>query len=282
MTTFKLPEKKVFIKPNLANPGWVKNPKSPAFFKMEGTYDRLVCPQLRTGQLSNPLTNEEKEFLEKALLMDENQLSIHKKKDNFWHETFISLGRDTITLDLSDPMDYVKYKIALVNKFLVADNKENARKRRTKYYIEDLEDVQRETTAKANINKIAWSTYGKMENDSSQLRAFLIVFNESFGKATKKIAKDTKLGFLQKEVSDIIETRIKDFVEIVQHKDYNIRKLIAEGIQTGTLEKNGLKYVIADSKEKIGEDLSAAIETLSNPTNQDLKLLIEERIKIQK
>lgn len=281
MTNFELPQKKVYIKPNLANPGWVKNPKSPAFFKMEGTFDRLVCAQLRNGQLANVLTKEEKEFLEKALNMEENALSIHRKKDNFWHTQYVSLGRDTITLDLSQPMDYIKYKIALTNKFIVAQSQAEARSNKTKYYIEDPSDVQKEVNKKANLSKTAWSWYGKVENDPSKLRSFLVVFNESFGRATKKVAKDTQLAFLQKEISDLIDTRINDVVEIVSNPDYSVREMIGEGIQTGVLEKQGLKYYIAGSKEKLGDDLPSTIEFFKNPSNQETVLLIEERIKIQ-
>jgi hypothetical protein len=282
MSEFVLPTKKVYIKPNLSNPGWVKNPKSPAFFKMEGTFDRLVCPQLRSGQLTNVLTNDEKLYLEQAMHMDTNELSIHKKKDNFWHNQYISLGRDTVTLDLSTPLDYIKYKIAIANKYLVAESESQARARKTKYYIEDLDDVQRINKEKTNLAKTAWSSYGKMENNASKLRTFLIIFNESFGHATKKIAKDAQLGFLQKEVSDIIEKRIKDYVEIINNPDYDIREIISEGVQSEVLEKQGLKYFIAGSKEKIGDDLIATISFLKNPSNQETRLLIEERIKLQK
>lgn len=279
---FTLPDKKVSIKPNLRNPGWVKNPKSPAFFKMEGTFDRLVCAQLRNGQLANPLTDVEKKYLEQLMDMEENGLSIHKRKDNFWHTQYISLGRDTTVLDLSKPMDYIKYKIALTNKKIVAPNEEIARYNRTKYYIEDMEDVQKATKIKTNLNKTAWTAYGKIENNSKALRNFLIVFNESFANATKKISKDTKLAFLQKEVSDIIENRIKDFVEIITDENYDIRTLIAEGIQEGVLEKQGLKYFISGSKEKLGDDLISTINFFKNPSNQETKLLIEERIKVSK
>lgn len=281
--SFELPkDKKVSIKPNLRNPGWVKNPKSPAFFKMEGTFDRLVCAQLRSGQLANPLTTEEKTYLEQVLNMEPNELSIHKKKDNFWHTQYIALGRDTVVLDLSNPMDYIKYKIALTNKKIVAPNEEIARFNRTKYYVEDMEDVQKATKIKTNLNKTAWTAYGKMENDAKKLRTFLIIFNESFANATKKIAKDTKLAFLQKEVSDIVENRIKDFVEIVTDENYDVRALIAEGTQGGVLEKQGLKYYIAGSKEKLGDDLESTINFFKNPSNQETKLLIEERIKVVK
>lgn len=281
-SSFKLPNTKVYIKPNLGNPGWVKNPKSPAFFKMEGTFDKLVCAQLRNGQLAQVLTDEEKEYLEKALNMQDNDLSVHKKKDNFWHTKTIALGRDTVVLDLSDPMDYIKYKIALTNKFIVAKNEKEARANKTKYFIQDPNDVQKETNQKASLSKSAWSWYGKVENDASKLRSFMIVFNESFGRATKKLAKDTQLGFLQKEVSDLIESRITDVVEIVSNPDFDVRLLVAEGIQSDVLEKQGLKYFIAGSKEKLGDDLPSTIEFFKNPSNQETRLLIEERIKLKK
>jgi len=279
--TFQLPNKKVLVKPNLANPGWVKNHKSPAFFKMEGTYDRLMCTMLRNGQLANPLTKEEKELLERELFMEPNELSIHKKgNDNFWSNTTVALGRDTVTLDLSNPMDYIKYKILLTNKFLVGKNATDARMRKCKYYIEDPSDVQKEIADKTNYNKVAWTEYGKMENKKDALRNFLIVFNITYGNAVKKLDKDTDLVFLQKEVSNIIETRIKDFVNLVERKDYLTRVLIAEGVQSGVIAQKGLKYFVAESDQKLGDSLKETVDILENPANQELRLRIEENIKL--
>jgi len=277
-----LPNKKVRVKPNYKNSGWVKNPKHAAYFKLEGTFDKLMVPQLRNGQLANVLTDEEKEYLESVMLMEENDLSIYKKKDNFWHSFSVSLGKEPLILDLSDPNDYIKYKVLLANSYVVApDVKSINNGGKYKYYIEDEEEVTRIQSQKANIYKQAWMGYAKIEDSKEKLRTFLIVFNETFTPVTKKLDRSSKLDFLQKEVSQIVENRTNDFVDIITDKNYDTKALIAEGVQTGVIEKKGSKYYLTGGVDKIGDDFVGAIEFLNSPQNQETRLLIEERIKAQ-
>ena len=281
-TNFTLPNKKVRVKPNYKNSGWVKNPKHAAYFKLEGTFDKLMVPQLRNGQLANVLTDEEKEYLESVMLMEENDLSIYKKKDNFWHSFSVSLGKEPLILDLSDPNDYIKYKVLLANSYVVApDVKSINNGGKYKYYIEDEEEVTRIQSQKANIYKQAWMGYAKIEDSKEKLRTFLIVFNETFTPVTKKLDRSSKLDFLQKEVSQIVENRTNDFVDIITDKNYDTKALIAEGVQTGVIEKKGSKYYLTGGVDKIGDDFVGAIEFLNSPQNQETRLLIEERIKAQ-
>jgi len=282
-TGFSLPDKEVVVKPNFGNPGWIRNPKHAAFFKMEGTFDRLMAPQLRNGQLKDILTKEEKAFLEEKLQLEENGLSIYKKgKDNFWFNFIVRLGREPVVLRLSDPHDYIKYKVVAANTNLVASSIKNLKDgTKYKYYIEDKSEVAEIQETKSNINKKAWSAYGKMEDDKSKLRTFLITYSEIFGKATKKLDPDTKLQFLRSEVSTIVEERTKDFVDVIEDPDYETRAVIAEGIQTGVLQRQGLKYFITGG-DKLGENLQDAVQTLKDPSNQETRLLLEQRIKQQK
>lgn len=280
---FKLPEKKITIKPNYRNTGWVKNPKHAAFFKLEGTFDKLMVPQLRSGMLKDVLTKEEKEYLERVLDLEENGLSIYRKQNNFWHSFMVTLGKEPVTLDLSNPLDYIKYKVAIANSYVVAPSINALTSgAKFKYYIEDQSEVVKIQSEKASIFKRAWSAYGKMEDSKDKLRTFLIVFNETFTPVTKKIDPSAKLDFLQKEVSVIVEARTKDFVDVVEDPNYDIKVILSEGIQTGVLEKKGTKYYLAGSNDKLGDDLRTAIEFLRSPANQQTLLLIEERLKLHK
>lgn len=282
-TKFTLPDKKVRIKPNYKNSGWVKNPKHAAFFKLEGTFDRFVVPQLRNGQLANILTDDEKDYLERALLMEENDLSIYKRKDNFWHEFSVSLGKEPVVLDLSVPMDYIKFKVLKANSYRIApDVASLSNGTPYKYYIEDEEEVTQLQSKKADIYKRAWMAYAKLEDKKDKLRTFLIVFNETFNPVTKKIDSSPKLDFLQKEVSQIVENRTKDFVDIVEDPNYETKAIIAEGVQTGVLEKRNTKYYLAGGVDKLGDDFRSTIDYLNSPQNQETRMLIEERIKVQK
>jgi len=71
-----------------------------------------------SGLYKNPLTTDEKNYLESILDID---LSIYKKNDNFWDDSNgngisqVVLTKNDNILDLSKPSDYLKYKILLAN-----------------------------------------------------------------------------------------------------------------------------------------------------------------------
>ena len=72
---------------------------------------RFVVPVLQSGTYVNVLTNSEKDYLEYVMGLPENSMSVYPKKDNFWSNRGITLTKEKYTLDLSDPDDYIKYKI---------------------------------------------------------------------------------------------------------------------------------------------------------------------------
>ena len=105
----------------------VSNPKHVLYGGMAENASRTyTVPRLSSGGFVNVLTNDEKAFLEAELQLEFNALSVHRKTDNFWDDSNdrgISrvrlLKQDTI-LDLSNPEDYIRYKILLANKDYIA------------------------------------------------------------------------------------------------------------------------------------------------------------------
>ena len=65
-----------------------------------------------TNTLKNVLTNDEKAYFENLLGVN---LSVHNKKDNYWENFKVRLIKSDNYLDLSNPEDYIKYKVLLAN-----------------------------------------------------------------------------------------------------------------------------------------------------------------------
>ena len=79
-----------------------------------------------TGNYKNALTNSEKSFLEDALDLDHNALSVY---GHYWDDYYVTIGKDGIVLDLMNPADYIKYKVLLANNNLIAPNIETMQDR---------------------------------------------------------------------------------------------------------------------------------------------------------
>jgi len=280
MSTFKLPNKKVRVRPNLENSGWIKNPRHAAFFKVEGAYESYPVAMLKSGQLKNPFTDEEKVFLEEHYGYEVNTLSVYKK-DSPLREINVRLTKDGMSLDLSNPDDYIIYKVLLTNSDKIAPSvKERKAKATYKFYIEDEAEIAEMKSSDANINQIAWMEYGKISENKSKLAAFLKIYSQVFKMPTTKIDKNTDIKILQGKVSDIVKDKMQAFVEIVTNPDYETMLLISQAVETGVIVRNGTKYSLAEG-DQIGNTFKEAIQYLKAPVNQELILILEEQIKLK-
>lgn len=277
---FELPQKKVKVKPNFENAGWIKNKRHAAFFKVEGAYESYPVAMTRNGSLKNPFTDEEKKYLEEVLGYEQNALSVYKK-DGPLREINVRLTKDPLELDLSNPEDFIKYKVLLTNSDRIAPSVKDIKAKGTyKFYIEDAEEVAEITKLKGSIEQKAWIEYGKISENKNRLIAFLKVYNQVKKLPAMKIDKDSKLDFLQAKVMDAISLNKQDFIDIITNPDFDIMLTIAEGVETGVLKKSGTKYSLAEG-DQIGDTLKHAINYLKAPVNQELRLIVEEQIKLK-
>ena len=107
--------------------GLVTNPKHILYGGMaENAIRVFVVPRLSSGMFVNVLTDSEKAFLEDVMGLEYNALSIYKKVDNYWDDSNensvarVRLTKQDNYLDLSNPEDYIRYKILLANKDYIA------------------------------------------------------------------------------------------------------------------------------------------------------------------
>ena len=97
----------------------IDNPKHVANGGMLETATKtLVVPRLRNGLMKNILTDDEKDFLEDVLRLSEGALSIYNK--DYWGKRKVLLKKENNVFDLSDPDQYIDYKILMANDNLIA------------------------------------------------------------------------------------------------------------------------------------------------------------------
>lgn len=278
-TKFKLPNKVVKVKFNPYNPGPVKNPKHAAYVKIEGCFDRYVCGVDRSGKRINPLTSEEKEFLEEALMLEKNDLSVYNKNGYYarLEQRPIALGKDPLILDLSDAQDYLTMKILLTNREKIGPDIKDLKNRQYKYYIEDEESVANTKKSESTLQMTAWKEYGKMEENRGKMIAFLKVYGQLRGKSFSlyKVDRNSKLELIQSKIIDIINSDIKAFVEIIENENFETILLIAESVESREIEKQGTSYFLKGGADKIGGSLLEAIQYLNNAAHADLRLVLE-------
>lgn len=256
--------------------GVTDNPKHVAYGGMLDTAFREFCPgRLRSGQLQNILTEDEKDFLEEYLRLEKNSLSMYNKE--YWDNINVRLYKENNRFDLSNPDDYIKVKVLLSNKNLIAKSKDLSRDKRTyMFYMEKEGDEDNRKVSKLNSTKLAYKLYGKYEDNIDVLRYVL----KTLGKATKR---DVALGKVQTMVGDVLDVQAQAVSELLDDRFVTIKAMLSKAVENKVISIRRNVYYYNDGKPLTGNSTESTLqycaEFLSEPINQDKKLIIEAGIK---
>lgn len=267
----------------------VQNPKHILYGGMaEGAVRSFVVPRLSsTNMFVNVLTNNEKNFLEQAMGLEYNALSIYKRENNFWDDSNpqgigrVTLHKQDNYLDLSVPEDYIKYKILLANKNEIAPSLQALEDRPKATY--QFVIINENAEAKMNLGKVdtqkrCWMEYGKIEDDIYTLRVILELIE---GRPT---SSNVKLDYLQGKVTDYIAKNPRRFLSTVTDELLPIKVLIKKCVEHGLIGKRNDAYYLREDNSplcEINEDstLNNAAKYLASVKRQTLKYSLEAKLK---
>ena len=251
--------------------------------KADGAYVQLCVPILRsTGAYKNVLTNDEKEYLEEALGLDYNALSVHKKENNYWdnYKVLIPNAKEGIHLDLSDPEDYIKYKVLLANSDVVAPSvKERIERYKTTYQFEIVRDSEETSleNAKMDATMASYKEFGKIENDVDTMRVLVELLD------ARPYAANTKSDFLRSRINMLIQKDPRYFLKAITDPLLHTKVIIRRAQELGKISKRGDYYYLASDGSPLcdsGENptLDIAAQYLNLPAHQDVKFILESEV----
>ena len=245
----------------------------------------FTVPLLRSGLFCDVLTKDEKAYLENALGLEPNTMSIYKKENNFWstaNDNGISkviLRKQDNKLDLSNPSDYIKYKILLANKDFIAPSIQ-ALQDTPKATYEFVIISDNETTKMARTNMSTkmqcYKEYGKHEDDADILRLIIETIDG------RPLASNTKLEILQTKINDLIQANSKLFLKVITDKLLPTKVLIKKALEEGILTKRG-NYLYANGTPLCNDGqeptLNVAALYLNEPKHQELLFSIQAKLR---
>lgn len=272
----------------IPQPNTINNPKHVLYGGMaERATFTVTVPKLRSGTFKNVLTDDEKDYLEAALGLEVGALNVYNKHDNFWSNNTeggiskVRLSKEGNVLNLADPIDYIKYKILLANKDLIASSMQELQDRPKATYrfvlISDT-DTNTEAKTKRTIKSRCYAEFGKIEERADILKTIIETITG------KPLAANTKLEFLQNKAWELIESDAKLFLSVAQDKLLETKVLIQKCIDAGIISKRAnYLYLRSDNTPLCegGEEpvLSVAAKYLNSPKRQELKLSLEAKLK---
>lgn len=246
----------------------------------DGNGVTLVVPMLSNGRYKNVLTNDEKDYLEKALGLDSNALSVYKTEDNFWDNFKIRIDKEGLKLNLNDPNDYIRYKVLLANSDVVAPSvKERMDYPKATYRFEIVhlgEEASMEN-AKMDAMMASYKAFGKIEDDLDTMRVLVELLD---GRPYDQ--KETAV-FFRSRINLLIQADAKRFLQYINDPLLHAKVLIRRGVELGKIStKNDFYYLASDATPlcNVGEKstLTNAAAFINQPANQEIKFLLESEV----
>jgi hypothetical protein len=273
-TTFTLPNKKVKVIPVIKQ-GWLPKDHEASFLFKHAT-NRFSVPLNRTGQYISPLTDEETKVIEShpAMSLKSGDLSPYRKDGNFWKDFGgIKLDKSELNLDLSNPMDYITYKILLLQKDSIASSIPESKNKQTyKYAIVDI-DFE-DTTKSQTGNKIAeaMGLYSQMMNDRQKLIDTMFIISRN------RVTSNAKLEFLQGQITEFALKNPVRFIEIMNDKDLATRILIEKAVSCKAIDRKGGTHK-SSGGDLLGTDLQSTVDYLNDKANGTVRMIIEQQVQ---
>lgn len=247
----------------------------------DGAQITLCVPVLRsTGAYKNVLTNSEKSFLEEALGLEYNALSVYRKEDNYWDTYKVTLTKEGLTLDLSDPEDYIKYKVLLANTDIIAPSvKERLDRPKATYRFEIVDDTEETTleNARMDATMASYKEFGKIEDDLDTMRVLVELLD------ARPYAQNSKGDFLRSRINILIQADPKAFLRAITDPMLHTKVILRRATELGKVVKRGDYYYLAADGSPLceaGENptLSMAAKYLNVPTHQEIKFVLESEV----
>ena len=263
----------------------VTNPKHVLYGGLADTATRTFCtPKLSSGHYVNVLTNSEKKFLEHALGLEENALSIYKPVNNYWDSgtgrSEVILGKQDTYLDLSNPSDYIKYKILLANKDTIAPSLQvlqDTPKASYQFVIIAEGDEAKVANDEMSIAAKCYVEYGKHQDDFEVLRLVVETIDG------RPVAQNTKIEFLRAKINNLIKSNAKTFYKVISDPLLDTKVLIRQSIEIGTVQQRGTYLYLKDGNLPLCENneeptLNSAAKFLNAPKHQDILFALQAKL----
>lgn len=247
----------------------------------------FTVPLLKSGAFADVLTKAEKDYLEYVLGLEANAMSVYKANNNFWSTaneqgiSRVTLNKQDNYFELSDPTDYIKYKILLANKDYIAPSLttlQDQPKATYEFVIVSDSEKSKVNTTRISAKKQCYKELGKIENDVDTMRLIIETID---GRPT---AKSTKIETLQVKADDLIQANAGLFLKVATDVLLPTKVLIKKAVEAGIISKRGDYLYLREDNTPLcnnGEEptLNIAAVYLNEPKHQDIKFSIEAKLK---
>lgn len=241
------------------------------------------CPTNEHDRLVPILTEEEQRFFEDRMGLDRGSLSFSNKnsKSSFWRDFRVMLDKKGKVLDLSDLEDNLAYRVLRVSN-AVANSQDEINVLQHSFYMVSEDEKNEESMKMADRYEEASRLFTIVsKSDKKMINVLRVLGNQ--------VAPDASTKWLKSQLVKIIEQKAKlpgvntmdDFIRVASDENMDTRIFILDAMELGEVFSEGTTYRLR-AGDVIGYDFDQVITYFNNPKNQQVKLLIADRIKNNK
>lgn len=252
---------------------------------IEGGKRTFSLPKLNSGNYKNCLTNNEKRYLERALGLEDGELSIYGRGGkNFWDidedNAVVTLGKEDYFLNLAAPTDYIIYKMLLANSDFICPSLrelQNNPKASYQYVMVNENDEARIANDEMNITQKCYMMFGKYQDDADTLRTILEMIQN------KPYDDNTKIEFLRQQINNEIKMNPKLFLGIIADEYLDAKVIVNRAAKNGIISRRGTFYYLTENNQALCENheeptLDNAARYLASPKRNDLYIKIQAKL----
>jgi hypothetical protein len=190
----------------------------------------------------------------------------------------IILRKEGTHLDLSNPIEYIQYKILLsYDDFISPSITETSNKKTYRYELVSTGDDDAVSKKFTDYKRKAYKILDNIENNRDKLAMAIRL------SSNKKVSTESDHEWLIGQVSAEIEKNAKRFCEIMSDENIETKYFLKQAIDAkAVVEAKGI-YKTIDGIELCYDGaiatLDNAIAFINDIKNQDIKLLIKSKIK---
>lgn len=273
---FKLPTKKIEIIPIIRGNGFISKDHTASFLAPNASNVYVLPINRSTGRNVEIFTPEEQEYLESVL---KRSLSVYERVDNFWDEFQVVLKKDKLVKDLSNPIQYIEYKVLLANKDAIAPSKEQINNKGTyRYYFSDVEEEAMHDVAQLEFEDKIHDLFKELKKDRTKMINLLRITGNN---VSDNVSDSVLIADINKKFIKTSVTNQQVFYNLMTDGSFDLKLLIKEAIKYGIILKDKNQYSLVGG-DVIANSESQLMNYLNNSKHQETRLMIEKQIEIAK
>ena len=232
-------------------------------------------------------SKEEQEFFENALNKAPGALNIFDRNSQFWSKDFfVDLDKDDKELDLSSPVQMLEYKILLANTNLIAPSwGERFKNPGYRWAIVSEAQIEDDSYKIAAKNEEAMELFFSMKNSNKMMYNVLRLIGTNPNKSN-----ENNTTWLKAQIDKIISQKekvknvynIDDFITVAKDPRFNEKIFVLDAIDLGEIKKIDGIYKINESNIPVGRSIDQCVEFFANKKYSEEKILIEQRMELNK